>query len=255
MRHVFSLLIVLLSFSAFAQQEDNLTYKDDIPVLYRQEASGGLTIHSNGLGLTFRKGWHKTGYKKQMLDIEFVSMRHPKQYKLANPYFDNSKPFFYGKLNFAYMLRGGYGKQNILFSKGDRSGVEVRYSYYIGASLGITKPVYLEVIIPYDSIPYTISKKYDPADPLLQSPTYIYGPGPYFEGFDQMKFYPGAYGKLALSFEYAGWHDRITALEVGVVTDAHPVAIPIMAADAKQGIFNNRVLFNFYITLLWGKKW
>ena len=54
-----------------------------------------------------------------------------------------------------------------LFSKGERSGVEVRYSYYVGASLGITKPVYLEVIVPYDTIPYTTTKKYDPNDPLF----------------------------------------------------------------------------------------
>ena len=240
---------------ASAQQVDNITYKEDIPVLYRNEASGGLTIHSNGFGLDFKRGWHKTGYKKQMLNIEFVSMRHPKQYKLANPFFDNSKPFFFGKLNFAYMLRGGYGEQKILFGKGERSGVEVRYSYYIGASLGITKPVYLEVIVPYDSIPYTVILKYDPTNPLMQSGTYIFGPGPYFDGFDQLKIYPGAYAKFAVSFEYAGWHDKITALEVGIVADAQPTAIPIMAENPSQGIFNNHVLINFYISLLWGKKW
>ena len=255
MIRIFLLILLFSGLLAQAQQVDNITYKDDIPVLYRKEASGGLNIHTNGFGLTFRKGWHKTGYTRNMLDIEFVSMRHPKQYKLANQYFDNSKPFFFGKLNFAYMLRGGYGQQKILFSKGERSGVEVRYSYYVGASLGITKPVYLEVIVPYDTIPYTITKKYDPNDPLFQSPIFISGPGPYFEGFNQLKIYPGGYAKFGVSFEYAGWHDKITAIEVGIVADAHPKAIPIMAENPTQGIFNNRVLVNFYINLLWGKKW
>ena len=255
MRRLLFIFLFMNHLSVSAQTEDNITYKEDSPVLYRREAEGGLTIHSNGFGLNFKKGWHRTGYKKDMLDIEFVSMRHPKQYKLANPYFDNSKPFFYGKLNFAYMLRGGYGRQNIIFSKGERSGVEVRYNYYIGFSLGITKPVFLDVIVTSDSIPYVVTRKYDPNDPLMQLPTYIYGPGPYFEGFDQLKLYPGAYGKFGFSFEYAGWHDKITAIEVGVVADAHPTAIPIMSQNPTQGIFNNKVLLNLYLTLVWGGKW
>ena len=89
----------------------------------------------------------------------------------------------------------------------------------------------------------------------MQLPTYIYGPGPYFEGFDQLKLYPGAYGKFGFSFEYAGWHDKITAIEVGVVADAHPTAIPIMSQNPTQGIFNNKVLLNLYLTLVWGGKW
>ncbi len=255
MGRIFLIFLSLISLSVSAQTEDNITYKEDIPVLYRNEAEGGLTVHTSGFGLNFKKGWHKTGYKKRMFEVEFVSMRHPKQYKLANLYFDNSKPFFYGKLNFAYMLRSGIGGQNVIFSKGERSGVEVRYVYYLGFSLGITKPVYLDVIVPYDSIPYIVTRKYDPNDPLMKTPTYIYGPGPYFDGFDQLKLYPGAYGKFGFSFEYAGWHDKITAIEVGAVVDAQPTAIPIMAENPTQGIFNNSVLVNLYITLVWGGKW
>src|SRR5690606_2157965 len=146
----------------------------------------------------FKRGWHQTGYKKQMLDIDFVSMRHPKQYKNPNPYYPDSRPFFYGKLNFAYILRGGYGQQHVLFSKGDRSGVEVRYHYYFGADLGITNPVYLDVLVddPFDSLLKKIeTRQYDPNDPVQQSVENIYGPGPYFQGLDQLKVYPGAYGK------------------------------------------------------------
>ncbi|MBK6397280.1 MAG: hypothetical protein IPF75_03185 [Bacteroidetes bacterium] len=41
--------------SVSAQTEDNITYKEDIPVLYRREAEGGLTIHSNGFGLNLKR--------------------------------------------------------------------------------------------------------------------------------------------------------------------------------------------------------
>lgn len=81
-------------------------------------------LHSNGLGIAYRQGKHVTGFKKRMLEFDFVSMRHPKQYKQPNPYYPDSRPFYYGKLNFVYFLRGGYGMQRVLFPK--RSEAEWR---------------------------------------------------------------------------------------------------------------------------------
>lgn len=246
-------IVAFLSCSVSLAQESSQNENSDATILYRNEAEGGITLHSNGLGITFKRGWHLTGYKKQMLDIEFVSMRDPKQYKLANPYYPDSKPYFYGKLNFAYVLRGGYGRQNVLFSKAERSGVEVRVNYYAGLSIGITKPVFLDILVdnPFDSLTKVIeTRRYDPNDPEQQVQENIYGPGPYFNGMDQLSFYPGGYGKLALSFEYAGWQQKVTALETGICVDAFARALPIMANGKGRNLF-----FNFYITLIWGGKW
>ncbi|REJ81421.1 MAG: hypothetical protein DWQ44_10270 [Bacteroidetes bacterium] len=234
--------------------QENLTpVSDDVNILFRNEAAGGIKIHSNGFGISFKRGWHKTGYKKRTLDMDFVSLRHPKQYKQPNPNYPDSRPFFFGKLNFAYMLRGGYGMQNVIFSKAERSGVEVRFNYYGGVNLGLTKPVYLEVLVDsrFDSLLKVIdTRRYDPEDPVQQSVENIFGPGPYFRGFDQMKIYPGAYAKVALSFEYSGWQQKVTAIETGVTLDYFPTAIPIMA-----NVNNSNLHLNFYISLLWGGKW
>lgn len=252
MKRLFALFSLLVSIGASAQ--DSLrTSQEDVNILFRNEAEGGLNIHSSGFGITFRRGWHVTGYKKKMLDLDFVSVRHPKQYKQPNLYYPDSRPFFYGKLNFVYLLRGGIGRQNVLFSKAERSGVEVRYNYFAGVDLGITKPVYLEVLVPdpYDSSLNIIdTRKYDPNDPDQQSAENIYGPGPYFNGLGELKVYPGVYGKFALSFEYAGWQQKVTALETGVVVDYFPKAIPIMAHTKNENLY-----VNFYISLLWGSKW
>ena len=250
MKHRLILLFLFLFFKSFAQDSTRIA-NDDVTILYRNEAEGGINLHSNGFGLTFKRGWHLTGYKKQMLDIDFVSLRDPKQYKLST--YPDSKSFFYGKLNFAYILRGGYGIQNIIFGKAERSGVEVRYNYYFGLSLGITKPVYLDILVenPFDPQTKLIdTRQYDPNDPDQQLKENIYGPGPYFNGLDHLSVYPGGYGKFALSFEYAGWQDKITAIETGVVLDAYARAIPIMATGNKNNFF-----FNFYISLIWGGKW
>ena len=250
MKHHLFFIFSFLCLQSFAQDSTRMA-NDDVSILYRNEAEGGINIHSNGFGLTFKRGWHLTGYKKQMLDIDFVSLRDPKQYKLSN--YPDSKSFFYGKLNFAYILRGGYGIQNIIFGKAERSGVEVRYNYYFGLSLGITKPVYLDILVenPFDPQTNLIdTRQYDPNDPDQIPKEKIYGPGPYFDGLDHLSIYPGGYGKFALSFEYAGWQDKITAIETGVVLDAYARAIPIMATGNKNNFF-----FNFYISLIWGGKW
>jgi hypothetical protein len=252
---IINLLVLFFSFLTLNSiaQDSTSVGNDDTNILFRNEAEGGLVLHSNGFGITFKRGWHLTGYKKRMLDIDFVSLRDPKQYKLPNPFYPDSKPYYFGKLNFAYILRGGMGRQNVIFSKGERSGVEVRYNYYFGLSLGITKPVYLDILVdnPYDSLTKIIeTRKYDPNDPDQQVQENIYGPGPYFSGMDQLSFYPGGYGKFAITFEYAGAQQKVTALEAGVVVDAYARSLPIMANDYQHNVF-----FNFYISLMWGGKW
>jgi hypothetical protein len=252
MRILIAFVFISFSTSLLAQDSARIA-GDEVNILFRNEASGGLILHSAGFGITFKRGWHMTGYKKEMLDIDFVSLRDPKQVKLANPYYPDSKPYFYGKLNFAYILRGGYGRQNVLFGKAERSGVEVRYNYFVGLSLGITKPVYLDILVdnPYDSLTKIIeTRRFDPEDPVQQAQENIYGPGPYFMGMDHLSIYPGVYGKFSLSFEYSGWQQKITAIEAGVVVDAYGTDIPIMANDEQKNIF-----LNFYVSMVWGGKW
>ena len=260
MKHLF-VIIFLLSVSFNALSQDSATMAapasvsadDDAIILYRHEASGGLTVHSNGWGVTFKTGKHITGFRKRILDFEIVSMSHPKEYRTPSSY-DGAKSFIYGKLNSVLIVRSGWGYQNVLASKGERSGVELRLNYYIGFNLGLAKPVYLDIIVddpnnPNDAVQILVSKRYDPTDPD-QSIDHIYGGSSFFKGFGQMSFYPGAYGKFAFSFEYAGWQQKIAALETGVMLDFFPKAIPIMAYNTFENIY-----LNFYISIVWGGKW
>jgi hypothetical protein len=251
--------LIFFSFATCAQDSAKVAAPvqlgddNDAIILYRHEASGGLTVHSNGWGVTFKSGKHVTGFRKRILDFEIISMSHPKEYRVTNAY-DGAKSFIYGKLNSVFIVRGGWGYQNIIFGKAERSGVEVRYNYYGGVDLGLTKPVYLDILVsdptnpgePYVPI---VTERYDPKDPN-QTISNIYGGSSFFRGFGEMSLYPGVYGKFALSFEYAGWQQKIAALEVGAMADYFPKAIPIMAYNP-----NDNLYFNFYISILWGGKW
>jgi len=249
-------LLIFCSIASYAQ--DSAAVANDVTVLYRKEMSFGLTIHGNGLGAIFRKGTHVTARKKRMFEAEFVSMRHPKQYKVTNQYVNgDAKPFFFGKLNYVYIPRVGMGSQNVIFGKAERSGVEVRYNYFGGVDLALTKPVYNEVLIPVPNGDYSVpvTMQYDPTDPNQDDPSKFYGPGSYFKGFDQIKLYPGIYGKFSFSFEHSTAHQKVAIIETGMVLDLFLKTIPIMALPPnKPQVDNVPYYFNFYISLLWGGK-
>jgi len=252
-KKLFSLLFLVTAFSAaaFAQQlKDDLTRiqnGEDLNVMYRNEGSFGVYIHTaGGLGLAYRRGQMMNAKRKRMFELEAQNFKHPKEVKSVNAYFQNSKGFVYGKLNSLLLLRPGVGIQNQIYQKSDKKSVEIRYSYFVGATITFAKPVYLEII--RDSQQSTPSvERYDPE---VHSIDMIYGKAPFFRGIEKTKIYPGAYAKLALSFEYADRYNGIKAIETGVLVDVYPESLPIMAYTPKQYVFPS-----LYLKIIWGKKW
>lgn len=248
----FSLLIlaVISWVSSFAQ--DSAAVANDVTILYRKENTFGLVAHSGGFGMVYRNARHVSVWKKRVIEVEIVSMRHPKQTKVVNEQTSgDAKPFFFGKMNYVYVFRVGYGMQRVIFGKAEKSGVEVRYNLFIGPALGITKPVYNEVLVDTEDpkIKTVATKKYDPNDPHQQNVSDFYGPGSYFKGFDEMKLYPGAYGKFSFSFEYSTVHQKVAIIETGITADGFFDTIPIMAYTK-----NNPYYVNLFVSLLWGGK-
>lgn len=250
-------LFAFLSFALFsiAQQDayfDSSPSSDqgpDLNVLYRNSGSFGIMVHTNGFGINYRRGKHVTGYKERIFEIEGLNMSSPKQTKSENPQFPNSKGYYYGKLNALLILRAGLGYQNVLYRKSVKSSVEIRYSYYGGFSLGMAKPVYLQILhqTSYQNEYILSTEKYNPSQDLVDS---IYGSASYFTGFSEMVFHPGVYGKLGLSMDYADRHDAVKSIEAGIVVDAYPTAIPMMAYEKPQNVF-----VNLYLDFIFGKRW
>ncbi|HMT30472.1 MAG TPA: hypothetical protein PKD91_14450 [Bacteroidia bacterium] len=244
------LIVAFLCIASFSfGQQNPFEYEEEKPPLLKKEFSFGLTIHTSGWGVDFRKGKNITGYKKRVLEAELVNMKHSKEIRSVNPYFDNAKSFFYGKQNTFTVLRTGIGQHKVMFSKAEKGGVEVRLNYTAGLSLGFAKPVYLNILYPtaFESQYEVVVEKYDPERHYVDN---IYGRAPFTEGISEIKIYPGGYGKLGLSFEYGTYSEDIKLIEVGASLDAYGKEVPIMAY-AK----NNQFFFNFYITLMYGRKW
>ena len=244
------LLFFLFSFQLSAQQlKDDLTRLEsgeDVNVIYTQEASFGIFMHSaGGFGIAYRRGEHVTGKRKRLFEIEASNFKHPKEVKSINSYYANSKGFIYGKLNSILLIRPGVGIQNVLYQKSDKKSIEIRYSYFLGATLGFAKPVYLEIRKETTLIPST--ERYNPE---IHKQEDIFGKAPFFRGIEKTIIYPAGYAKLALSFEYADRYNALKVIETGAVIDVYPKAIPMMAFNKKQQVF-----VSLYLKIIWGKKW
>ena len=214
-------------------------------IFYRNERSIGVLLNSNGLGVSGRYASRINARKKNIFDLDFVGIKHSKEYKYSNPY-NSNRTFIFGKLNSFFNLRLGYGRQKEIFRKVDRGGISIRRYFSFGPILGILKPIYYEILEP-TSDPYQynlITEKF--VTHLNQQ--YIYGRASFFKGIDELSVVPGGYAKLGLSFEYSKSDITIHALETGLVLDAFPKKIQIM--DTEQ---NNFLFLSLFISYRFGR--
>ncbi len=241
-------IVMLLFFfvPAYAQFDTETYDSTENLILYQRQRTFGVVLHNLGLGVQFRSGKRTSYFKTRMWEIEFVSMKSYKQVKVLNPYFTNSRRYVYGKLNEAFFLRGGMVWKKLLNRKPYWGGVELRWLYGGGVSVGFAKPYYLYVLYFYDTGNgfYSYDIKTERFDPSSQSWDDIYGRAPFTVGFSEMTFHPGIYLKTALNFEFGVRSTKIKALEVGATLDISPMGLSIMA-DNKNQIFFPTIFLNF----------
>lgn len=243
-------LFFILGFASVAfSQDDELDGYDSVAdrVLLKKEMTGGVTLHILGMGGNFRRGVNKTYFNSRIFEFEFVSMKHPKQIRVINPYYYNAKSYVYGKLNHVYILRAGYGFKKLLNRKPYWGGIELRVLYMGGISLAFAKPVYLYFWD--ETYSYVKEEKYNP-DNYYHNSEYIYGRAPFTDGLGELKVYPGIFAKAGLNFEFGALNSKIRALEAGGVVEYFPKAIPIMAFNPAQNF-----IVTFYLNFSLGKRY
>ncbi len=218
-------------------------------VNFRSDAVGGFILHGEGWGGYFRYGKQMTYNKRLSFSLDIVSMHHPKEIKVFNPNFDDGKGYFYGKLNSLFIVRPGIGFRRIYFEKIREKGVEISLNYSMGASLGLVKPVYLQILNPTnDPFLFTFSdERYDPSFHTVDN---IYGRSKGSKGLGETKFNPGVFGKLGIQFEYANEDDAIRAIELGTVVDFYFLPVELMTSNEPNNIF-----ISLYLKFLLGRKY
>jgi len=229
-------------------------YDDEGRTLYSREIYGGPMVHGDGWGLQFWYAKYRTAKDRHLFGFEGTGMKHPKEIKSYNPYYEDSRGYFYGKMNSLIILRPGYGGKHRIAEKIRKSGVELNWVWLVGPSIALLKPVYLQIGRrlddqtgpPYDNI---VEERYDPDKHFANN---IFGRASWFRGVNEMAVRAGGFARLALNFEYAGNNKGIKALEAGATADLYPVKLPIMAE--LDGVKNKQVFLEFYLALQFGAK-
>jgi hypothetical protein len=248
--HISLFLFLFAGPGAQAQRSEEAFERIDTilnKVILRHELAGGAVLHTGGFGLLFRKGYNENWFRKDLWEVEFSGMKSEKQVRVNfyGTYYSNANSYVYGKLNKVYNLRLGLGQQHLLNTKPYWGGVELRFTYYGGFSLGIAKPIYL-YIINQSGFNTIDSEKYDSEKHFIDN---IYGRAPFLDGIEKTRFYPGFYGKAGLNFEFGEYNTKVKALELGVLVDGYPIPIPVMAFNDPHYYF-----LNFYLNFTFGKR-
>ncbi len=223
---------------------------DTLPenVLLEKQWCVGAIIQTNGWGLKFRKGHNATVLRQNMWEVEFSTYKSSKEIRSINPFYADSRSFFYGKLNYLWFFRGGVGQQRILNKKPYWGGIQLSWLYYGGFSLAVTKPVYLYIIYKNGIYPDDFrEEQYDPEQHELYD---IYGRGSFLAGFSKLGLHPGVYVKTGLDFEFGIKNRAISSLEVGAQFDYSPIPVPIMAYNPEQSFF-----LTLYVSVMFGKRY
>jgi len=216
------------------------------------EKTIAFCLNSNGGGVNYRYGKRLDGTRRRIFDIDAAIVKHPKEIKTNNPYYDtNNSRFVFGKLNYFFNTKTGIGLQKELYSKFDKGGVAIKYFYSGGFSLGILKPIYYDIIILDTTINdkkhiNTIPQKFNYS---IHTSSDIYGKTAFFEkGMDEIELIPGIHTKFGLSIEYSKNDKLINAIEVGASIDAYLKEVLIMATEK-----NNQIFVALFISYRFGK--
>jgi len=237
------IVIVLLvcGFSSFSQSEKKSKINST------HFFSFAPTLRTNGFGLNIKWGSATNPSKFRFYNIDIEKLKHQKEFR----YIGNGRynGFVFGRKNVAIPLNLGFGRYFILGVRNNKNDIGVSWSYQLGASMAMLKPVYLYI----DEKPGTLNSneklvKYNGESNIdLQN---ILGGAPFFTGFNQITLVPGAYLKAALHFSWGKYYHEYHVLEVGAMSEFYSQELPLMANTR-----NNFIYPSFYINFNMGKYW
>ena len=255
----FSILIVAVSMSAFAQKEkdtreekkekkrDRISaiakQEEEGVITYRKSFSGAAKLTTDGYGGFLELGRAQSVKRALLFQLDISERKHVKEEKQYNAN-NNAGPYIYGKINYFYPVKLGVQEQFLLGNKGNRNGVSVSANAGGGISLGLLRPY----LLGYDSAGTQIFRglKDDSARFLFDDP--ISGPN-FGTGFNRLKVTPGAYAKAALRFDYGKYNEMINAIEVGVTAEFYSKKIPQMVFSKEHNFF-----FSAFVAVMFGKR-
>lgn len=223
--------------------------EEDGAIVFNKQNVFGIKIYTDGYAAFFEKMKFKSVNKSNWYSLEIGERKHPKEEKLTKGVlgFAIGNPYIFGKINNFYFAKLGFGQQKLIGGKGNKNGVAVSLNYGGGLSAGFLKPYYLEIQDP--STNKRVKVKYNNNDSVFLNGNVILGSASLGKGFSEMKFTPGAFGKIAVRFDYGRFNDLVSAIEIGLNAEYYSQKMPIMLQNTEKQFF-----YNAFIAIEFGKR-
>lgn len=221
-------------------------------LIYQKQNIFGLKLTTDGYAAFFEKGYMKTVEKTNLFSIEIGERKNNKEQKIGsvdqNGFLFGSS-YIYGKQNNFYYVKLGVAQSLLIGGKGNKNGVAVSVVYGGGLSIGILKPYYLKVVEnnAESTIKYLNNGSHN--DQLFLEPSNIIGGAGMFKGFNELKYKPGLFGKVAFRFDYGKYNEMVSAIEAGLHAECYTDKIPIMILNTGK-----RCFINAYVALEFGRR-
>ncbi len=223
----------------------------DVGIVYDREATGTLGIHTNGAYAGFTVGKLKTYYKTSYYGGSIGVIKHPREAKTSErsvQFGQNSGSFVYGKQNNLIPVRAFKGWKRYYSGKDRRRGVAVGTSFDVGVTAGIVKPYVLEIT--GDVNPNAQFFTYDENPQGFLERERINGTGGLKRGWSDASIVPGVNARAAVHLDWGAFDEFVKAMEVGIMVDAFPKAIPMLIDPAD----NTPLFVNFFVSVHLGKR-
>lgn len=238
----FFILVYLYLNKVNAQELYDITYED---AAYKI----GVQLSPNGYGLFFRSNVPLGSNLNRCLELGMTNIRDLREKTILNQRMVNTSPYVYGKVNRFYALRPMAGIQKTLAERHDRNSFGIGAFVLAGPTLGLLKPVYVDLEVTDPSIPgnsFMESVRYNPSEQRREA---IAGYSPYSKGLGETKATPGISLKSGLEFNWGNYGSEFWSAELGFILDCFPARPEIM-----HGVKNKVVYSSFYLSFAFGKN-
>jgi hypothetical protein len=224
---------------------------------YSLALSGRLNTSGWSGGLQFiRQQKHRN---RTIYQVYFSEIKHEKEIKqqgTESPYNNLGKtsPFIFGKINNAYTLQFGFGKEQMIFPSLMDGNMTVSFRYLFGPSLALLKPYYLKLIyVDYfpDPVAYLKSERYSAAnDSHFMQQGNILGKDSWSKGLGEVKYIPGLFAECYFIIEPDRPKAFVKSVSIGGNIAFYSSKIEIMA---------DKIAYpyqaSFFVGLSLGKRW
>lgn len=253
---VFLFAALIVQQRAVAQKEESPKLAAQKDFLFHKQFTGGMRIVTTGLDFYLQYGIIKNIYTTHLFTLEYewhIDYRDKKT--TAQPYYTQTgRNYYFGVQNRFHLIRFSYGFERCLADKAPKRGVRVSWVGFVGGSLGLVKPYYLNLDYPgTDGQQIDIlSQRYSAANAsVFLNQDLIDQASPIWRGLNQISPVIGGFGRTGLNFDFGSKDRWVTALETGVTLEAFYKKIPIYVTDDS----NHALFLGFYLGFAFGKRW